>query len=408
MRRIKLIVMVMGFLCVGAADWPQLLGPGRNGQTSETDLLATFPGKGPAGVWQREVGAGYASPVVAGDRLVIFHRVGDEDVVECVGATTGKPSWKYAYATNYEDAYGKGNGPRSTPVIAGERVYTLGAAGQLYCLDLNSGKKIWSRMLLEEFAVKPSFFGVGTTPLVEGKLLLVNVGGSDGAGIVAFDAETGKTAWQASNDDASYSSPIAATVDGVRHVFFFTREGLVSVDPQTGKVRLTKRWRSRNPASVNASMPVLLPDGHLFLTASYNTGAVLLKVKKDGVEEVWKNDVSMSCHFGTPVVVGEQLYGFEGRQEGGAQLRCIDWKTGKVRWTETGYGCGSAIAAGKKLFVLSEGGELVLLNATPEKHDAKARASVLGGGCRAHLALANGLLYGRDGAKLVCWKVRKE
>jgi outer membrane protein assembly factor BamB len=152
---------------------------------------------------------------------------------------------------------------------------------------------------------------------------------------------------------------------------------------------------------------VLLGGDHLFLSSSYGTGAVVLKVKKDGVEEVWKNDSSLSCHFSTPVVVGEQLYGFEGRQEEGAKLRCIDWKTGKVRWTEPGYGCGSLIAAGKKLFVLSESGELVLLSASADKHDEKARASVLGAPCRAHLALANGLLYGRDGKKLVCWKVKK-
>jgi hypothetical protein len=197
-------------------------------------------------------------------------------------------------------------------------------------------------------------------------------------------------------------------VGGVRHVFFFTREGLVSVDPASGKVRFSKRWRSPIDASVNAAMPVLLGGDHLFLTACYDTGAVLLKVKKDGALEVWKNDTSLSAHFSTPVAVGEQLYGFHGRQdiEGGV-LRCIDWKTGKVRWTERGHGCGSLIAAGKKLFVLGEFGKLVLVEANPKKYTEKARAAVLRGPCRAHLALANGLLYARDNQKLVCWKVKK-
>jgi outer membrane protein assembly factor BamB len=400
--RLAVLGLALGAL---AADWPQLLGPSRNGTSTETALVDTWPRKGPPVVWQRPVGEGYASPVVAAGRLILFHRVGDEDVVESLEARTGKPQWKYPYRTNFESPYGKGNGTRSTPVVAADRVYTLGGGGQLHCLDLKTGRKVWAKELHELYRVPRSFFGVGTTPLVEGKLLIVNVGG-EGAGVVAFDRENGKEVWKATSHEASYSSPIAATVDGVRHVFVFTRTGLVSVSPADGKVRFTKRWRSRIDASVNAAMPVLVGGDHLFLSSSYNTGAVLLKVKKDGVEEVWKNQTSLSAHFSTPVAVGEQLYGFDGRQEEGAVLRCIDWKTGKVRWTEKDYGCGSMVAAGKKLFVLSEHGDLALLEANPARYTEKARATVLGSPCRAHLALANGLLYGRDGRKVVCWKVK--
>jgi outer membrane protein assembly factor BamB len=393
---------------VGAlgADWPQLLGPGRNGVSAEEGLVDGWPAKGPPVVWRRAAGEGYASPVVAAGRLILFHRLGDADTVECLDAATGERRWKFAYPTRYEDAYGKGNGPRSTPVIALGKVYTLGADGHLHCLDLKTGKKVWERKLLDEYTVKPSFFGVGTTPIVEGKLLLVNVGG-EGAGVVAFDAETGKERWKVTDQEASYASPIAATVGGERRVFFFTREGLLVVDPAAGKVRFFKRWRSRFSASVNAASPVLLGGDRLFLSACYGTGAVLLKREKDVFEEVWKNDTSLSCHFGTPVAVGEQLYGFHGRQEEGASLRCIDWKTGRVRWTEAGYGCGSILACGKKLIVLSEGGELALVSANPEKYDERARASVLGRPCRANLALAGGLLYARDGKELVCLKVKK-
>jgi outer membrane protein assembly factor BamB len=387
-------------------DWPQLLGPTRNGVSPEKGLLDSWPKDGPPVVWQRDVGEGYAGPVVAGGRLVVFHRVGDEDVVDCLDAATGKPIWAYRYRTDYEDDFGKGNGPRSTPVIAGGKVYTLGAGGRLLCLDLKKGTRVWEKELNTTYRVKKGFFGVGYSPLVVGDLLLANVGGV-GAGVVAFDKDTGKERWRATDQGASYSTPVAATVGGVRHVFFFTREGLVSLDPDGGKVRFTKRWRSRNNASVNAASPLVLGGEYLFLSASYDTGDVLLRVKKDGAEEVWRSREALSSHFGTPVPVGGQLYGFAGRQEAGAQLRCIDWKTGKVRWTEADFGCGTVLAAGNKLFVLSETGELVLVEAGGAKYAELARARVLGRALRAHLALAGGRLYARDNKKLVCWKVKK-
>ncbi len=405
--RIAALFIVVASVPAFAADWPQLLGPARDGRSAEKDLLDTWPARGPVVVWKHDVGQGFASPVIAGDRLILFHRVAGDDVVECLSASTGKEKWRVTTPTTYRDDYGKGDGPRSTPVIAGERVFTLGPAGQLVCRDLKTGKKQWDKSLLDDYTVKKSYFGVGTSPIVEGKNLLVNVGGDNGAGIVALNLETGKEAWKATDHDASYASPIAATIDGVRHVFFFTREGLASIDPANGKVRFTKRWRARIATSVNAASPVLLGGDHLFLSSCYDTGAILLKVKKDRVEEVWKNKESLNCHFSTPVAVGDQLYGFEGRQEEGGQLRCIDWKTGKVRWTENAYGCGSVIAAGDKLFVLGENGDLGLVKADPSKYQEKARFGALGKSVRGHLALANGMLYARDGSKLVCWKVKK-
>jgi outer membrane protein assembly factor BamB len=399
-----LALAVVAAVAVGA-DWPQFLGPARNGTSPETGLLSTWPSKGPPVVWERDVGEGYSAPVVAAGRLILFHRVGDEEVVECLEAATGKLVWRHADATRYEDPLGKGDGPRSTPAVADGRVWTLGPGGRLLCLRLDDGKKLWERALLQDYEVPPSFFGVGTSPLVEGSHVLVNVG-SPAAGIVAFDKDTGKEAWHATGQGASYASPVAATIDGVRHVLFFTREGLVSLDPASGAVRFTKRWRSRIDASVNAATPVVF-DGHTFLSACYGTGAVLLKVRRDGVDEVWKNDESLSCHFSTPVYLDGHLYGFDGRQEEGARLRCVEARTGKVCWTQEGYGCGSAILADGRLIVLSEGGELALLRPDPARYRELARAQLLGRPCRAHMALSGGRLYARDGKRLVCWDLRK-
>jgi outer membrane protein assembly factor BamB len=389
-----------------AGGWPQFLGPTRNGVSSETGLLQTWGDKGPPELWHKEIGEGFSGPVVAGERVILFHRVDKEEVVDCFDAVKGEPKWKYAYPTTYRDALGKGDGPRATPLVAGDKLYTLGAQGMLLCLDLDKGTKVWSRQLLKDYTVKPSYFGVGTTPLVEGDLLLVNVGGGKGAGIVAFNKANGAEVWKATDDDASYSSPVAATIDGVRHVLFFTRKGVVSIDPANGAVRFSKQWRARIDASVNAATPIIVGD-QLFVSASYGTGALLARIKKDKLEEVWSNDETMSCHYDTPVYHDGYLYGFDGREESGAVLRCVELKTAKMKWEKKGFGTGSMIVADGNLILMSENGELVLLGATPEKYDEKSKAAVLTGPVRAYMALANGRLYARDNKKLVCWNLKK-
>jgi outer membrane protein assembly factor BamB len=391
---------------VRAADWPQFLGPNRNGTSPETGLLATWPDKGPPKVWEKQVGEGYSGPVVAGKRLILFHRVGNNEVVECLDAGTGKGTWKFEYPTAYEDTYSKGNGPRATPAIAGGKVYTLGAEGKLHCLELESGKKVWERPLHQNYQVKKSFFGVATSPLVEGNLVLINVGGKD-AGIVGLDKDTGKEVWKATDHDMGYASPVAATIDGNRLVFFFTREGIVGLDPASGKVKFNKQWRSRFNASVNAATP-LVTDDLLFVTASYGTGAVLHRVKKDGIEEIWKGDKALSSQYSTPVVHGGYLYGIDGRvDEGTAELRCVELNTGKVKWSKPRFGSASLLLADGRLIGLCENGDLVLIEPTPDSYKELARASVLGRPCRAEPALADGRLFARDDGKLVCWNLKK-
>jgi outer membrane protein assembly factor BamB len=400
---LRMAGMALWLSCT-AADWPQFLGPTRNGISGETDSISSWPAAGPPVVWSRDIGSGYAGPVIAGGRLILFHRLSNEEVVECLDAATGKSRWKFAYPTGYADDYGKGDGPRSTPSLAGGHVYTLGAEGRLHCLELGTGKEIWARSLHDDYSVPKNFFGVGTSPLLEGGLLLVNVG-SKQAGIVAFAADSGKEVWRATDHGASYSSPVAATIDGVRHLFFFTREGLVCLDPQNGHVHFTKPWRSRFSASVNAATPLVVDD-KVFLSASYNTGAVLLQVRRQGVNEIWKSDEALSNHYTTSIGRDGYLYGFDGRQEQGARLRCVELADGKVRWTKEGFGCGSMISTKDKLVVLSEDGDLVLIEASPRAYIEKARTQVLSSPCRAPIALSGGRLYGRDEHKLVCWNLK--
>ncbi len=403
------IVQLGCLAALHAADWPQFLGPGRDGASAETGLALNWPKDGPPVLWQLDIGTGFSGPVIAGDRLVLFHRVGNKEVVECLDAATGKERWKFPYPTAYRDDFGFDNGPRATPTITGNRVFTLGAEGWLHCLDLPTGKVVWGRNVNTDYDVRKGFFGVGTSPLVEGDLVLVNVGGKENeAGIVAFDKESGKEVWKATNHEASYASPVAATVNGERLAFLFTREGIVILEPKTGKIRFTKRWRARINASVNAATPIVVGD-LVFFSTCYNTGAILLQVGKENVKEIWSNDESMSNHYGTCVHRDGYLYGIDGRQEEGARLRCVELKTGKVMWSKDRFGCGALILADGHLLILDDTGELVVVEATPEAYREKARATVLSAkDCRAQIALSNGRLYGRDGKRLVCWKVTKD
>ncbi|MBY0513880.1 MAG: PQQ-like beta-propeller repeat protein, partial [Gemmataceae bacterium] len=359
------------------------------------------PKGGPPVAWTLPVGSGWAGPVVAGGRLVLFHRVGPEEVVACLDPATGKEQWAVRYPTKYRDDFDFDDGPRATPTIADGRVFTLGANGDLHALELATGKKLWHRNLLADYAAAKGFFGVACSPLVAGGRVVINVG-AKGAGIVAFDAATGKEAWKATDDPASYSSPTLAELDGKPCAVFLTREGLVALDPATGKVNYTHPWRPRLNESVNAATP-LAWNGEVFLTVSYSAGGVLLRAKGGELEEVWANDRSLSCHYNTPVRVGEYLYGVHGRQEGGgARLRCVAWKTGEVKWNVDRFGVASLVAVDGGLLALTEAGELVRFDASPAAYTERGRAAVLGGPTRAAPALSGGRLFARDGKRLVC------
>ena len=209
-------------------DWPQILGPNRNGIYTGPEIVPSFPRTGPPPLWKRDVGAGFAGPAVAGDRLILFHRVNNRETVEAMDANTGKTIWTFDYPTSYRDDFGFDEGPRAVPVIAGGRVFTHGADGMLHGIDFASGKMLWSVDTRKVFEAPKGYFGVASSPVVDGTRVLVNVGGKTKGGIVAFDAASGKTLWTATSDEPSYSAPIVADIDGQHTGVFFTRTGLVA------------------------------------------------------------------------------------------------------------------------------------------------------------------------------------
>jgi outer membrane protein assembly factor BamB len=402
----RIAILILMAACACAEDWPQFLGPARNGIYSGADLAAKWAPAGPAVVWKRDVGQGFSAPVVAQGRLIVFHRVGDREVIEALDAATGKPIWKFDYPTSYRDDFGFDKGPRAAPAIAAGRIYTFGAEGSLHCLDFNTGKKIWNVDTHATFRVRKGFFGAACSPLVDEGRVLMNIGGSSGAGLVAFDAANGKTLWKATDQEASYSSPVVANIDGVRHALFFTRAGLVDADPATGKIRYQFPWRARMQASVNAAAPIVVGD-LVFLSASYGTGAVLLQVGANGLKQVWSSDDALTNHYATSVYKDGFLYGYHGRQEEGPSLRCVEFKTGKVRWNVDGFRAGSITLAGDRLLIQREGGELVLADASPAAYKAISTAKVLPGTVRSYPAIANGRYYVRNEKTLICLNLSK-
>lgn len=385
---------------LGASEWPQFLGPDRNGTTPDA-VSADWGADGPARKWRIEAGAGFAGPVVAGSRAVLFQQDGADDVLTAVDAASGKTLWQQRKSTSFVDPMGSGDGPRGTPCISGGRVFTFSADGRLGCFELSDGKPRWTVDTRAQFKSDAGFFGSACSPLVVGRQVLLNIGGQAGAGLVAFDVDTGKVSWKLKDQEAGYASPVPLPGPGAPVALFFNREGLVGVNLPAGTERFAFPWRSSMSASVNAASPVVVGD-EIFLTASYGAGAVLLRRRGAVLETVWSGDESLSAHFATPVVRDGFLYGFHGRQERGAELRCVEWATGRVRWSQEGLGAGTVALAGDSLVVLLESGELLVVRATPDAFKPVARAQVLGRVARAPFALADGALFARDSRHWVC------
>lgn len=401
---------------VPAGDWPQILGPTRNGIAQDESIADSWPASGPRLVWEKEVGDGFSGVSVSDGTAVLFHRIDDEEVAEGLDAKTGNRLWKASFPTEYVPSFNPDAGPRAAPVIHNGQVYVYGARGHLACVQLSDGKKVWQRDTYEDFSSRRPFrgeppegyFGFGSAPIVEGDKLLLNVGGDTReAGIVAFNRKSGETVWTATTERASYSSPVAATIDGQRHVVFATRLKVLSVDPANGRVLFEFPFGRTGPA-VTAANPLVLGNS-VFITASYGFGAVLARAGKSGSVEVWRSDSVLSSQYTTSIAQGKVLFGIHGRQDAGAAaLRCVDPMTRRIIWTEEGFGYATLIKADEKLLIMKTDGELVLAAAVSQKYRELGRASLFEGRVttRALPSLSNGLLYVRDQSTLKCFDLQ--
>ncbi len=393
------VLLIIAGSTLGAQDWPHFLGPERDGRYLGPPLARTWSDGAPRELWRLPVGEGFAGPVVSGGRVLLFHRVRGREVLDALDAETGASIWRYDYPTTYRDDFGFDEGPRSAPVVSGGRVYTFGAQGQLHAVALDTGAGVWSVDTRQRFRFRKAFFGAAGSPLVDDGRVIANVGGPND-GIVAFDAATGDVLWTVAGEEASYSSPVAAAFDGVRHALFFTRDNLVSLDPVSGRERFRRAWRARIRASVNAATPLVVDD-LVFVSAQYGTGAGVFRVAESGLDELWTANDVMSNHYATSVHRDGYLYGYHGRQEFGPSLRAVALETGEVAWDVPRFGAGSILLADDLLVVMRESGELLLAEASPDAFVPVVRAQLLRGTVRAYPALADGRIYVRNGDTLL-------
>lgn len=387
-------------------DWPQILGPNRDGKADGELLAESWPAGGPKVLWKYRLGGGYGGAAVAGERVVVFHRAGANERVECLDAATGKSRWQADFPAHYRGGVDPDTGPRCVPLISGAAVFAFGAAGDLYAVSLESGKKLWTRALYADFRGDEGYFGAGSTPILVGGKLLVNVGGR-GAGLVGLDPATGETAWKATDEGASYSSPTKAQINGADQALFVTRLNCLLVAPLTGKTTQLFSFGQRGP-TVNAATPLVF-NGKLLTTASYGVGAVYASLSEQGSKNVWASDDILSSQYATPVEHEGFLYGIHGREDiGVAELRCVEAATGKVRWKQPDYGVAHAILADGKLLIQKSDGKLALAIPDVAKYRELAAAQISREATRALPALANGRLYvrtGSGGGELVCLQV---
>lgn len=441
--RTEFLSTLVALCCLNALgdDWPRFLGPNGDCTSKEKGLISAFPKDGPPRVFSKQIGTGYAAPSVRGKLLVLHHRLGNEEIVEAMDKVSTETKWVFRYPTSYRDPFGYNNGPRCTPLLTKERCYTFGAEGRLCCLDLKTGKEIWSRDLLRDYVVPEAFFGVGSTPLLEGENLIVMLGGQPNSGVVAINAKNGKTVWENVGRDtwngepmigwrgdrtvvwreywkqASYASPVPATIHGKRMIFCLMRQGLVAIDPKDGSEYFSRWFRAMVNESVNAANPVVVGNQVHCSAAYYGVGGFLLNIKPGNrkFDTVWANR-SLEVHWMTPVYHDGHLYAFSGRNEPDAFFRCVDFKTGKVAWQRDErwrkgstkqpgvYGRGSLIMADGKLIALGEGGLLGIfeVNAKKDRELARWQAPELRYPCWAAPVLADKKVYLRSEDRLLC------
>jgi outer membrane protein assembly factor BamB len=398
---VRLLAAALFFGVVARAssdDWPNWRGPDLDGISKEKNWSTSWPKEGPKQLWRAAVGTGFSSMAVAGGRVLTLGNVGEIDTVFCFDADTGKELWKYSYACASDPTYYEG-GPGATPTIDGENVYTLSKRGHLFCFKAADGKVVWQKNLITELGVGKPRWGFAGSPLVQGNLLLLNVGEAG----TAVDKATGKIVWRSATNAAGYATPVPFNAEGESCAAIFSGKALLGVKVKDGKELWRVPWVTK--WDLNIADPILVSD-KLFIS-TMDRGCALLQLSAGQPAVVWESK-AMDNHFSACVFLNGFFYGIYGNTDRPEKdFRCVDLAKGQLKWKQAGLGLGSVTAADGKLIILGERGELVIAEASPDSFKPLARAQVLGGKCWTVPVLANGRLYCRNAqGTLVCVDLR--
>ena len=385
---VALLLLVQQTLAQSNANWPQWRGPNRDGVSKETGLLKQWPADGPPLVWKATgAGNGYSSFSIANDKLYTMGLRGDREFVIAFDVATGKEAWATQNGSAFHND--RGNGPRGTPTIDGDRVYALGGNGDLSALDASTGKLVWSKNVLREFGGSNIQWGISESPLVLGNKVLVNAGGP-GASIVALNKTDGSVIWKSQSDEPGYSSAMPLEVNGGTQVVFFTAKRAVGLDVRDGKLL----WEYERPANnvANVATPIVRAN-RVFISSDYGTGGGVVEIKPDNKAQEIYFTKEMKNHHSSSVLVGDYLYGFSS-----SILTAMHFDTGEVAWRDRSVGKGSLVYADGNLYCLSENGVVGLVEATPAGYKEKGRFRIQQGSLPtwAHPVVAGGRLYIRD------------
>jgi outer membrane protein assembly factor BamB len=375
-------------------DWPCFHGPEHNNISRETHWLGTWTAEGPRRIWKAPVGAGFSSVSVAGGRLYTMGVVAGRETVWCLDASTGVEIWKQSYPYVFKPQYYEG-GSSSTPTVDVDRVYSLGQAGEMNCFEATTGKVLWSLSLARDLGLEVATWGFASSPCVAGNLLLLNAGTHG----TALDKTSGRRVWSNGNGPAGYSSAVPFAMDGRKAAAFLTAREVIAIEVTTGQLLWKHPWKTEY--DVNAADPVI-EGGRVFISSAYKGGCALVQFSPGPPRELWRHR-EMQTHFNSAVLLAGHLYGVDGEADKPAFFKCLDWKTGEVKWSYKGLGLGAVMAAEGKLIILGEKGELVIAEASPSAFKPIARAQVLGGKCWTSPVLSHGRIYCRNSrGDLVC------
>jgi len=401
--------LALGFDTTRAEDWPEFLGKHRNGTSSETSLIDAFPATGPAIRWRVPGGVGMSAIVVQGDQAVTSWNSDGKQWLVCLDTSTGKEKWKTPMGPAYKNPMG--DGPRSTPSIAENKVYAYSGEGIAVAVDFKTGQLLWRKDLMQELSAKPSEYGMSCSPLVIDDRLILHAGADDAA-VVALSTSDGKLLWKCGSGHSGYSSPALMDIAGTKQIVSFCGTSLIGIDPDSGK----NLWNYpfETDYGCNTANPVLV-DGGVFISSGENHGSVLLDIKKNNgtfaVSERWKSLDSKSVmrnEWQTSIVIGDLLYGFDNVGAAGpvSHFSCIEAKTGKAVWQKSRFGKGNLTFADGKFWLTTIEGELVIAKPGPTGLQELSRVSLVGKN-RQTLSIANGFGYLRDDNEVLCIKLKK-